>query len=168
MRPTLLMITLALFSSTTALHASPTTNARHAIQAAYTSIDTAVAHKDIQGATAFYAPDFTSTDIQGRVTTGAQQQQSAEQVFARAQSISSKTKITAFSLSGPNQATVTAHSHIQITLPAPTATGKTTNLVLDATERDQWMKMADGWRETSDKVLTQSLTANGRLLPKSL
>ncbi len=161
--PFLLLIALALSAS--ASYADPTGDTRHAIQAAYNQMNAAAANKDVNGSVAYYTPDYTATDIHGKVTNVAQGRQAAQTLFAQAQSVSGKTTVTSLTLNNPGQATVLERGHLVMDLAVTAQTGGPVSVVLETTSRDLWVKLAKGWRMKREQVLTETFTMNGKPFP---
>ena len=167
MRSPLLPILTALTVCASIAQASPATDARRAIQSAYTSMDAAIRHRDAAAAAAYYAPGYVSIDPKGHRATAQQEQQSAAGIFAGTRGpIAAKTAIQAFTLSGPNAATVTAREHMAATLVNP-QTKQTAKVVFDATSRDLWIKTGRGWRQKQTQALATAMTVNGRPVPQN-
>jgi len=151
---------LALISTVVSLSlpvgADPAADARKSIQAAYDSVSVAVEKRDIKGVTAFYTPDFQTTQRDGRRITLAEERRQIQMMFLMMKNIKATQIVQTLTLKG-NLATVTAKTHMEGIMFDPD-TKRSHKFAGDNISLDSWVKGSRGW------MLKNSRTLNERTL----
>jgi ketosteroid isomerase-like protein len=125
-------------------------SARREIQAAYNSIDAALARKDIDTALDYDADDCQFYDRKGRqVDTGGRQE--LEDLMEKVDTVRETTKI--LSITGTStEATVVVKTHT-VAGASNRINGRAAKGVFDEVARDYWIKTDAGWRRKRSRVL---------------
>ena len=160
-----LMIALGLAASAGTLLAQGNApiEVQKALQADYNDRDSAVAHKDIDGTLAHYAPDFTSFGQTGKAHDLAKERTDFLKTFslpAKSSVIKSTIQKVTVSKAGM-EATVTVKRH-GILLFANAQTQLNDVLVLDGVYQDSWAKRSGGWLLTREQETSRKATMNGK------
>jgi ketosteroid isomerase-like protein len=160
-----LMIALGLAASAGALLAQGNApmEVQKALQADYNDRDSAVAHKDIDGTLAHYAPDFTSLASTGKAHDLAKERADFLKTFslpAKSSVIKSTIqKVTVGKAGTEVMVTVKRHG---ILLFANAQTQLNDVLVLVGVYQDTWAKRSGGWLLTREQESSRKATMNGK------
>lgn len=141
-------------------HASPSTEARQAIQLAHSKIDVALERKDFPGVTAACLPSFVSINEEGKRFTAAQVRSGLNHDLAHAQSIQSTTIVQTVALT-PTGATITlAQKLIVLTRYRLVFFGRLAHTTLDQTRREDWIKANGAWQLKQSHTLFSNSHTN--------
>ena len=132
--------------------------ARKAIEAKFKSMSAAFAAKDAKGFEAVFADDFSAKAQGGRKMTKAEVFKDFEQQMKFLQHVNWTQDIKEFKLKG-NTAEVGFASHM--TADAPTQDGKIHKVVLEAKNKNEWVKGQKGWQVHFSETSSMKVTMDG-------
>ncbi len=142
--------------------ADPTQAARHAIQAAYAGMDKAIGNRDTSAYAAYLDPNIIGIDEKGKETDGkAKTVQMLRQAFALFSTASSKTEILTLALQDGG-AVVTTRSALTFSAARH---GRIFVVKGENQVRDFWSESSGRWLLKRERVVSDTQTLNGRLVP---
>lgn len=143
--------------------APDTDTVKTAIDTLYTNADTGMKNKDVKPLEVLETADFTSTSKEGKVSTKAESDKSAEDSFAALKSVSGASHtLDSIKVDG-DTAVIVAEGTIKAVLTDKD--GKDHDLVIAGKSQDTWVKTDDGWRIKNSETLDSSTTMDGAALP---
>jgi ketosteroid isomerase-like protein len=127
------------------------------IQTSYDRINAAFLRKDIQGATALFAPDYVSISPEGEKKTLAEFREHYNNLFTRfnIKLTSNKTTIKNIDLNSTGV-------DVAIEQKTEGTIAGFNKIVINQTSRNLWLKTPQGWRLKESKILTNKTTFNGK------
>ncbi len=127
------------------------------IQTSYDRINAAFLRKDIQGATALFAPDYVNISPEGEKKNLAEFREHYNNLFNRfnIKLTSNKTTIKNIDLNSTG-ADVAIEQKTEGTIAG------FNKIVINQTSRNLWLKTPEGWRLKESKILTNKTTFNGK------
>lgn len=126
-------------------------SARREIQAAYNSIDAALARKDIDTALDYDADDCEFYNRKGQLMDAGGGRQELEDLVEKVDTVRETTKILSFTGTS-TEATVVVKTHT-VAGASNSINGRAARGVFDAVARDYWVKTDAGWRRKRSRVL---------------
>ncbi len=135
--------------------ATPTDDARTAIQSVYDKMATAARWKFLDGMFSGRAPDFSAAGPNGSMVNLVEERATLTRLLQQSAAVSEKTTIERINLTDPTHATCHVHDITIFTVDRPD--GTTAKLTLDTLSDDHWVKSPDsGWLESFSRVLSQT------------
>ena len=142
--------------------AAPVRDERSSLEAAYSAMDAAAAHRDVEKVLSYDSPDYKATSINGQVYDLAKQRRVTQMTLGTAERASSTTEIKQVKLSG-QIAVVVAKRHYDFTMAIlDPDTGKHDRFVCDMLVRDTWYCEGQRWLRRSTQMLSYKEARNGR------
>src|SRR5579862_5270366 len=157
------VVAISLFALVPAqLHADATADAKKAVRAAYSKIDSALMKKDVSGMFAMVSPDAIFVDQpQKQSFSVASLKQQLSQNLAYAKSVSTSTKVVSVKLSG-SKLEVTSEGSATIVLDIPQAPVQSGKYVQSTMSHDTWVKSHGRWLMKRSTIVAEHTTRNGK------
>jgi ketosteroid isomerase-like protein len=138
-------------------HAGITSKIQPIIQTSYDQINAAFLRKDIQGATALFAPDYVSISPEGEKKNLAEFREHYNNLFTRF-----NIKLTSNKTTIKNIDINSAGADVAIEQKTEGTVAGFNKIVISQTSRNLWQKTPQGWRLKESKILTNQTTFNGQ------
>jgi ketosteroid isomerase-like protein len=158
-RNTLLSTALIAVAIVTTLPVCAENNAKiqPTIQTNYDRINAAFLRKDIQGATALFAPDYVSISPEGQKQTLAEFREHYDNLFNRF-----NIKLTSNKTTIKNIDVNSTGVNVAIEQKTEGTVAGFNKIVINQTSSNLWLKTPQGWRLKESKILTSQTTFNGQ------
>jgi ketosteroid isomerase-like protein len=127
------------------------------IQTNYDRINAAFLRKDIQGATALFAPDYVSISPEGEKKNLAEFREHYNNLFTRF-----NIKLTSNKTTIKNIDVNSTGVDVAIEQKTEGTVAGFNKIVINQTSRNLWQKTPQGWRLKESKILTNKTTFNGK------
>jgi ketosteroid isomerase-like protein len=138
-------------------HAGINAKIQPIIQTSYDRINAAFLRKDIQGATALFAPDYVSISPEGEKKNLAEFREHYNNLFTRF-----NIKLTSNKTTIKNIDVNSTGADVAIEQKTEGTVAGFNKIVISQTSRNLWQKTPQGWRLKESKILTNQTTFNGQ------
>jgi hypothetical protein len=145
------------------LFADATSDARNAVEKAYSQQSAAISKGDIKAYSASHAADFYEIDKKGRKQDLKSIQTAISGVLSFAKSVKRSMTVQKMTVKG-STATVSATETLDAAIPNP-QTGKNSTMHAERTVSDKWAKTNGKWLRKVSKTLTEKQTMDGKEYP---
>jgi hypothetical protein len=133
---------------------------KETIQKIYDRQDAAEGRLDTKAIGADETTDFVQVGNDGKTQTREQEDQSGIQMMQIMKSYHARTQIVSFSQQG-SKVTVVVRVHIESVIRPPQL-GRDSQIVFDATGRDEWVKRGGTWLCSRSHTLSEKGTVDGK------
>lgn len=129
--------------------------AHKAIRAEYERASKAAALKYVDGIFSVRARNYQAFGVNGKVVDPKRERTSLERLVEPAISVTEKSEVVTFKDKDATHITCQVHDVMRIVMPAPQPRPPS-ELVIDTQCTDEWQKIGNTWKQTTNRVLHQT------------